>query len=108
MTLTQNTTETVKIFIREQFLYDRPEVTLTSDLPLIEERLLDSLQLMQLVSFLEEKFGFRIDITDLVIENFASINTIATFIEQQKVGHQENNGCHPKQYNCAISSLTPR
>ncbi len=87
MTITQNTNETIKIFIHEQFLYDRPEVNLTPDLPLLEERLMDSLQLMQLVVFLEEKFGLRIDITDLVIENFASINTISAFIEKQKTGH---------------------
>jgi acyl carrier protein len=87
MTVTQNTNETIKIFIHEQFLYDRPEVNLTPDLPLLEERLMDSLQLMQLVVFLEEKFALRIDITDLVIENFASINTISAFIEKLKTGH---------------------
>ena len=87
MTVTQNTNETIKIFIHEQFLYDRPEVNLTPDLPLLEERLMDSLQLMQLVVFLEEKFALRIDITDLVIENFTSINTISAFIEKLKTGH---------------------
>ena len=36
---------------------------------------------------IRQEFALRIDITDLVIENFASINTISAFIEKLKTGH---------------------
>lgn len=84
MTQTQPTAEIIKAYIREQFLYDRPEINLTPALPLVEERLIDSLQLMQLVQFLQERFGIWIDISDLVVENFATIAAMATFVEQHK------------------------
>jgi acyl carrier protein len=83
-TETESTAEIIRAFISERFLYDRPEVMLTPDLPLIEQRLIDSLQLMQLVQFLQERFGIFIDIMDLVVENFASIDTMAAFVETQK------------------------
>jgi acyl carrier protein len=84
VTQTQAIAATIQAFIRDQFLYDRPEINLTPELALIEERVIDSLQLMQLIQFLQEKFGFRIDITDLVIENFTSIDTMAAFVQRQK------------------------
>ena len=82
--MTQSTTEIIQTYIRERFLYDRPEVPLTPDLPLIEQRLIDSLQLMQLVQFLQERFGIEIDIMDLVVENFTSIDTMAAFVQKLK------------------------
>lgn len=48
----------IKHYIAEQFLYDRPEISLTDDFPLIEQRVIDSLQIVQLISFLQEQFGF--------------------------------------------------
>jgi acyl carrier protein len=80
----QTTADIIKSYIRERFLYDRPEVVLTAELPLIEQRLIDSLQIMQLIQFLQEKFAITVDITDLVLENFTSIETIAAFVQRQK------------------------
>ncbi len=85
--MTQDTESTIAIieaFIRERFLYDRPDTVLTPDLPLMEQRLIDSLQLMQLVQFLQERFGLQIDIMDLVFENFASLDAMAAFVTKQK------------------------
>jgi acyl carrier protein len=83
-TETQPTAKIIETFIRERFLYDRPDAQLTPDLPLIEQRLIDSLQLMQLVQFLQERFGIWIDVTDLMVENFATIDTMAAFVERLK------------------------
>ena len=80
----ESTIEIIQAFIRDRFLYDRPGTELTPDLPLIEQRLIDSLQLMQLVQFLQERFGVWIDVTDLVPENFETINSMAALIDKQK------------------------
>ena len=79
----QSTAEIIKAYIYEQFLYDRPEVILTPELLLIEQRMIDSLQIVQLIQFLQEKFSIWIDVTDLVMENFASINSMTAFVEKQ-------------------------
>lgn len=83
-TATESTADVIETFIRERFLYDRPEIALTHDLPLIEQRLIDSLQLMQLVQFLQERFGIFIDMMELVVENFTSIDTMAAFVDGKK------------------------
>ena len=76
--------ETIQQYIAQQFLYDRPEMSLTDDFPLIEQRVIDSLQIVQLIAFLQEQFGILFEIEDLVLENFSSINTIAALVQKQK------------------------
>lgn len=83
-TQTQSTSEIIETFIRERFLYDRPETVLTPDLPLIEQRLIDSLQLMQLVQFIQERFGIWIQVTDLVAENFSTIAAMTALVQKQQ------------------------
>lgn len=48
---------------------------------LIEAEVIDSLGIVQLISFLEEKYGITIDDDDLDPENFRSVARIATFVE---------------------------
>jgi acyl carrier protein len=79
-TAIQSNAEIVTAFIRERFLYDRPDVYLTPELPILEQRIIDSLQLIQLVQFLQERFAINIDITELVVENFSSIEVIAALV----------------------------
>lgn len=46
--------------------------------------IVDSLGLLQLVSFLEEKFGIKVEDEDLVIDNFRSISRIEQFVEEKQ------------------------
>ena len=50
------------------------------NLLLFNEGVLDSMGLVGLISFIEEEFNIQISDTDLVEENFESINTITNFI----------------------------
>jgi len=78
----------IKQYIAEQFLYDRPELTLTDDFPLIQQRVIDSLQIIQLITFLQEDFGILFEIEDLLLENFSSISAIAALVQKQKAATQ--------------------
>lgn len=71
-------------FIRDRFLYGREDAELTGETALLEERLIDSIQLMQLVQFLQERFGIMIEVTDLVPENFASVRVMTALVDKQK------------------------
>jgi methoxymalonate biosynthesis acyl carrier protein len=53
------------------------------DYPLIEKGLLTSLQVMELVMFMEENFGVTIEDDDIVEENFATVNHIAGLVEEK-------------------------
>jgi acyl carrier protein len=52
----------------------------TPDSKLLESGLLDSINLVQLIQFLEERFGLTIADSELVPETFESVRAIAGFV----------------------------
>ncbi len=63
---------------------------LADDYPLIENHVIDSLGLFQLVGFLETEYGVTIDDADLTPDKFGSLNEIAELVERSKT--PENTG----------------
>ncbi|OJX39527.1 MAG: hypothetical protein BGO78_13535 [Chloroflexi bacterium 44-23] len=47
---------------------------------LLSEGIIDSLGILQLVSFIEEKFNIQVDDEDVVLENFQSIASLNNFL----------------------------
>jgi len=45
---------------------------------------IDSLGMMELVSSLEKKFGFKVDVNDLLPKNFDSIEAITQYIKSRE------------------------
>jgi len=67
-----------------EILYEiRPEVDFVNSSDFIEKRLLDSLDIVVLVSDIEEAFAISIDVNDIVPENFDSLETITKLIERR-------------------------
>jgi len=62
----------------------RPEFDFTESVNFIEEGMLDSFDIVNLVDELETHFDFKIDGTDVIPENFSSIDSIAAVIEKSK------------------------
>lgn len=50
------------------------------DLPLVQRGVLDSIELMQVVEFLENQYKITIDETEILPSNLRSLNTIAAFV----------------------------
>ncbi|MGH2787252.1 MAG: acyl carrier protein [Actinomycetota bacterium] len=53
---------------------------LTDDYPLLEKRVLDSVGILNLVSFVEEEFGVQVEDTEIVPQNFGTIASIAALV----------------------------
>ena len=60
----------------------RPENDFATSRDFIGEGLLDSLDMVSLVSALEEEFGVLIDALDIVPENFSSAEAIAATVRK--------------------------
>lgn len=56
------------------------QMELGDDLPLIERGILTSLQTVNLVLFLEERFGITVEEDEFVEENFASISAMVALV----------------------------
>ncbi|MBE3128330.1 MAG: acyl carrier protein [Actinobacteria bacterium] len=63
----------------------RPEYDFSQDLNFIEEGMLDSLDIVTLVTGLDEKFSISIDGKDITPENFSSLELIANLLKKKGV-----------------------
>ena len=70
----------VREFIVENFLFGDGEV-LKEDTSFMEEGIIDSTGILELVFFLEETFSISIEDEELVPENMDSLQNIARFID---------------------------
>ncbi|GAP10779.1 acyl carrier protein [Bellilinea caldifistulae] len=57
--------------------------TINNDEDLLAEGIIDSLGILQLVAFIEEKFNFTVPDEDVVIENFMSVNALSSYLDQK-------------------------
>ncbi len=70
----------VKTFIVDNFMIGRDPAELTDSASLLELGVIDSTGVLELVGFLEEKFGFQVDDTELVPDNLDSIDNLERYI----------------------------
>ena len=76
-------------YISRELVQDPALLPLSDETSLLETGILDSLSLLRLVVYLEERFGIMVGDTDLLPENFASVEAICAYLrarEPQKQG----------------------
>lgn len=76
-----STEEVVGNFISQQILRTSPDDILDPERPLLEEGVLDSLALQQLVMFIEKEYSVKFVDEYLTPDNFESIRAIAKFVD---------------------------
>ena len=63
----------------------RPEFDFNQNIDFIEEGMLDSFDVVTLVTTLDETFGISIDGVDVLPENFSSVEKIETLLKKNGV-----------------------
>lgn len=63
----------------------RPEFDFTVDVNFIEEGMLDSFDVINLVTTLDSEFGISIDGIDVLPENFSSVDAIERLLKKNGV-----------------------
>ncbi len=70
-------------FVRVKFaLADSLE--LTREMSLLDSGIVDSMGVLDLVTFIEQQFGIVAEDDDLVAENFESIDSLVRFVEEKQ------------------------
>jgi acyl carrier protein len=80
-----NTQEALKRYLTQDLLSDHKNLNLSVDDNLLIGGLVDSLGIMQLISFIEQNFNIRVPPEDVTIEHFRSIRVIAEYIERRAI-----------------------
>ena len=72
----------VKEFIIENFLFGE-EVQLELDTDFFDKGIIDSTGVIELVSFIEEKFDISVDDDELIPENLSSLKRVDSFLQKK-------------------------
>jgi acyl carrier protein len=78
-TSTSNVKERTRAFVLE-YAAGRGVTELKDDEPLLTTNLIDSLGSFRMIAFLEETFPLTIEDTDMVPENFETLNAVEIFV----------------------------
>lgn len=73
----------IRNFVGEKFPAFRSK-RLEDSSQLLEEGVLDSLGVLELVNYLQDELGVPVEDEELIPENFSSIDTIAAFVETKR------------------------
>ena len=72
--------DTVRQFIKDSFLVDDFEDTAS----FLNEGIVDSLGVMQLVAFVEAEYGFKVSERELLPQNFDSVERVSAYVERKR------------------------
>ncbi len=86
MTEAQIVNET-RAYVMENFLYARPDYVVADDEHLLEKGVVDSMGMVELITFLQDQFGVEPADEEITEENFATLRRIAAFVSR-KMGPQ--------------------
>jgi acyl carrier protein len=76
-------------YISREIVQDPTVLPLSNDTSLLTGGILDSLSLLRLVVFLQDRFQLTVDETDLLPENFDSVNAICAYLRAREPGRHE-------------------
>jgi acyl carrier protein len=79
----ENIIELISKFIKENFLLGEESKDLDINVSLYETRIVDSTGVLEIVDFLEEKFGIKIEDDELVPDNLDSIKKMSGFVKRK-------------------------
>jgi acyl carrier protein len=71
-------------YISRELVQDASLLPLGNATSLLETGILDSLSLLRLVVFIQERFGIIVDDVDLVPENFDTVDTICAYLRSRE------------------------
>ena len=74
----------VREFIRENFLYMRPDFQLDNADSLLGNGVIDSLGVMELITYLEETFEIQVADAEVTEANLGTINAIAHYVRTKR------------------------
>ncbi len=73
----------IKDYISKNLLFSDNGFPYADEVSFLEEGIVDSVGVMELVAFVEDKFSLKINDTDVTPDNFDSVGKLAAFIRRR-------------------------
>jgi len=84
------TEKVIRDFLLDEILYDKQLADLGAQDPLLENELMDSISILQTVTFCEQIFGISIPEEELLPDHFETIRAIGQLVDRRIAGGEAN------------------
>ena len=71
----------IREFIVESFLFGQENGKLANDASLLEAGIIDSTGVLELIGFLEQRYGIKVQDEEIVPENLDSVERLVRYVE---------------------------
>lgn len=82
--------ERIRDFIACNLLYSETGFTYADDTSFLQEGIIDSLGVLELVEFVQKSFGVKVNQAEVTRGNFDSVATLAAFVRGKLAGAPES------------------
>ena len=79
-----NITGIIRSYIAENILFSGNDYPYPDEASFLEEGIVDSMNVLELVGFVEEKFGIKVDDHEIVPDHFDSVSRLAAFVDSKQ------------------------
>jgi acyl carrier protein len=79
----------IRDYLSQYMLFNDESFEFSDDDSFVEQRIIDSMSVMEVVMFVEETFGVEVADTDITLDNFDSVSKLARYI-RMKTAVSEN------------------
>lgn len=79
-----STESTIRKFLVTSFGYRGATADLGADVPLLDQGILDSTAVLEIVSFFEQELKIEVADEEMVPENFGSISRLISYVDKKK------------------------
>lgn len=76
---------TIRNYILENYLFTDDQSMLGSEDSFLQKNILDSTGMLEVIYFLEDEFGIKVQDDEMVPENLDSVNRIAAFLARKGI-----------------------
>jgi acyl carrier protein len=81
-----NIEQSIRAYIAENILFSNNGYPLADDASFLESGVVDSMNVMEIVSFAEKEFGIAVRDHEIVPANFDSVANLTSFIRRKQAG----------------------
>ena len=75
--------EMIRSYIAQNILFSENGYPYSDDASFLDEHIVDSMNVLELVMFVEETFGVAVEDQEIVPENFDSVSKLAAFVRSK-------------------------
>ena len=79
----QNIEEPIRQYISKDILYSQDPYPYADSDSLLDQGIIDSMNILQLILFIEKQFGFAIPDQDVVPDHFDSVSQLAIYVRNR-------------------------